>query len=249
MKRHIIIMLFLLMFIGVAGFTAYADIPAGYYEGGMYIDDPMSTQTTLNFLNNFTYELNYATNASNWTTSNDSSPYGVDWYDFAYFCGHGYPYNIMMYGGDYVDLRNAGNNNNSGYGLYLKYLVLHSCQTVPSPIDIADPWTPWLGEPGGIFDGLHVLCGFRTNAGKSSGLNIASYMGNLTYNHSNTVVNNWINAVDTYGNSDGTDEYCLFSAFRDGYLDNPTYDSWYDVYGVSASENTVDPNLWCVWSE
>jgi len=240
----------LLMLMLISIITAYGDVSgAGYEEGGMYINDPMSPATTLNFLNNFTYEKNYATIASDWTTSNDSSPYGVDSYDFAYFCGHGYPYNIMMYNGSYVDLRNAGNNSNSGYGSDLEFLVLHACQAVPSPIDVADPWTPWLSEPGGIFDGLHILCGFRTNAGKSSGLNIANYMGYLTFHQSGYVVDNWINSVNAYGNTDSTDEFCFYSMFRSGYRFNATYDAKYDVYGGAVCLDTTDPALWCYWSE
>lgn len=155
-----------------------------------------------------------------------------------------------MDAGDALDLRNAGDNSNNGYGTNnLEFLVLHSCSVVPSPIDVTDWWTPWIGEPGGIFDGLHILMGFRTEASYSNANMIASYMGELTNNQSGRVWENWVNAVNTKGASGSRDEFCFMSAFRTGYSENPSYNAAYDVYGSSISYDTSDPQLWCFWSE
>lgn len=231
-------------------FSLFAEVPSSSREAGLCTHhDDQSADVTWNFIQHFTYEKWYYTLAHNWTTSNNDYTWGVDGNDFSYFCGHGSPYSICMDAGDAVDLRNAGNNSNNGYGDYLGYLVLHSCSVVPSPIDVGDAFTPWLGEPGGIFDGLHVMMGFRTSASGSNDNMIASYMGQLTKNQSGRVWENWVNAVNTQGAAGIEDAFCLFVAFRPGYYDNPTYDAYYDVYGGSVCYDTNDPQAWCYWSE
>jgi hypothetical protein len=248
MKRLLIISVTLISFGGFI--TANAKVPARYNEGGACSAEFLDAGAA--FVSYFDAPKRYYyTYAPNWTTKNNISPYGVDRYDFMYYNGHGGPYQIKMADESWIDLRTAGSSNNNGYGdYYLKFLVLHSCQTVPSPIDVSDWGTPWLQEPGGIFDGLHILLGFRTYAsGDDHGYNILYSMGNLTSNCSGTVISNWINSVDTYGAPDDQDEYCIMSAYRDGHFDDPTYDSWYDVYGVQHCVNTTNPDLWCVWSE
>lgn len=223
-----------------------------YWECAYYAADTNLQNTTTQFFQNFTQgiERTSYTYVSDWTTGNNAYPAGVDYYDLVVYAGHGSQnYITTMNGG--VDLSTAGNNSNEGYGLWLKVLLFYSCRVVASPIDVADWATPWLNEPGGIFDGLHVLCGFRTDMGIDPSWNMANYMGQLTYNHSGTVVENWINSVETYGMPwvEDRDNWCVMAAFRNGYYDDPAWDAYYDVYGISMCNNSTDQNLWCGWME
>lgn len=246
MKKSILILILLT----VSTIALFGDVPAYFREAGLYGNEDFMRDVVNQFTQYFSAEMLEWTIATDWTDTNNTTPYGVDTFDFVYFCGHGFPYNILMRDSNWLDLTTAGNTAAQGYGDYaLENLVLHSCEAVPSPIDVADAFTPWLSEPGGIFDGLHNLCGFRTSAYISTSFNIANYMGYLTWTNSGTVVNNWINAVDTYGATDSLDKYCLFSAYRNGYYDDPSWDAYYDVYGVNECYDSLDQGLWCIWSE
>jgi hypothetical protein len=246
MKKNLIIVLFVL----VSSIALFGGVPTYFREAGLYGSEDLMRDVVYQFTQHFSAEMLEWTIATDWTDTNNTTPYGVDTFDFVYFCGHGAPYTIQMRDFGLVDLRTAGSTNQSGYGDYaLENLVLESCEVVPSPIDIADPYTPWLSEPGGIFDGLHNLCGFRTSAYISTSYNIANYMGYLTFNNVGTVISNWINAVETYGAGDTLDKYCVYSAYRNGYFDNPSWDAYYDVYGVSECNDSQDQGLWTTWSE
>jgi hypothetical protein len=252
---------------GFAGFAALAllgpaasgDVPASLREGGYYIDD-LSKSTTRNFLNHFSYEGLNRSHTVYWTTSNNTSP-GVDYYDWSYFTGHGCTtsggkygyYGVTTYGSaNCVNLLNAGNNSNGGYGRRLKYLVLHSCETVTSPYDDFDASSKWLQEPGSIFDGLHILMGFRTQTDQDNGLLIADEMGRLTVTETSTlIVWNWMNAVDTYGDSTDPylDEYSIYTAYSPGHFYEAAYSSFWDVYGGSQSGSYDSPSLYAMWSD
>ena len=247
MKKKLFIMITIFI---VICFSNNAEIPTHYEEGGLCTtNDPPSPGVVWNFIQHFTYEQYFLTIEREWTTRNNTAPRGVDSFDFLYFCGHGRPYEIKTNENNWVDLRTAGDNSHNGYGNSdLEFLVLHSCSVLPSPIDVGDAFTPWLAEPGGIFDGLHVLLGFRTDASYAADEQIACFMGDLTENQTGRVWENWVNAVNTYGIS-YYDKFCLFVAYRHGHFDDQAYDAYYDVYGGSVARDTTDPGLWCYWSD
>lgn len=238
----------------------YGAVPSSLREGGWYIDD-MSKSTVQNFFSYFTYEGLQRSSLSAWTTRNDSWWTGVDWYDWSYYTGHGCAiagggygfYGITTYGGaTCINLLDAGNNSNGGYGRRLKYLVLHSCETVASPFDDPDAPTRWLEEPGSIFDGLHILMGFRTQTDQDNGLNIADEMGYfLNVDYPTVIVWNWENAVETYGDpvDPWMDQYAMYSAYADGHFYEAAYSSFWDVYGVSQSASYDNPSLYAMWSQ
>ncbi len=250
------------MVVGIALFlpTPSGAVPAGLREQGLYIDD-LSKTTVQNFLGHFSYEGLYPSRTAYWTTSNNSWPTGVDSYDWVYYTGHGCPpsgggfgyYGLTTYNSaNCVNLLNAGNNSNGGYGRRLKYLVLHSCETVASPWDDPDAVSKWLQEPGSIFDGLHILMGFRTQTDQNNGLNIADEMGYLTtVDYPTLIIWNWENAVDTYGdpNDPWIDEYSIYTAYSPGHFYEAAYSSFWDVYGGSQSGSYDSPSLFAIWSQ
>jgi hypothetical protein len=185
-----------------------ADVSSSYEEVGYYDDDPDCKPVVNSFLQYFDYELFTLTLSSDWTTGNNDSPYGVDIYDLVFYCGHGNRWLISMYGSATVDLRNAGNNSDGGYGLDLEHLLLYSCLVVPGSLEVSNWWTPWISEPGGIFDGLHMVCGFRTEATKVYANTIANYIGYHTFHQNNTLFNNWRNGTMTYGSTSSTLDKC-----------------------------------------
>jgi len=92
----------------------------------------------------------------------------VDAVNFAMFSGHGGPYSIQCIDGG-VNLWTAGGTSPSeGYGDFrfrydLDFIAFEACQVIPSPKERSDWWSCWVNDDG-IFDGLHMACGFRTNA-------------------------------------------------------------------------------------
>lgn len=84
----------------------------------------------------------------------------VDNVDITFYCGHGY-------GGGFT----FENNNDDNWLTYtdaagawgdidLEYMTLLSCQVLRKTYDGKEWYTRW----GPAFDGLHLLCGFQTNA-------------------------------------------------------------------------------------
>lgn len=92
----------------------------------------------------------------------------VDWEDFTYYVGHGNRHLISHTNNPTLtDLSQAGNNSNGGWGGnggggYAKYVVFDSCMVVPGNPD-GDWWTGWGNEPGGVWDGVLQLIGYRTS--------------------------------------------------------------------------------------
>ncbi|MBN2534375.1 MAG: hypothetical protein JXB88_15930 [Spirochaetales bacterium] len=228
MKKVFIIFLFVL----INTSTLIAEVPAYYEEVGYYDDDPDCRPVVDSFLKYFDDELFLGTLSSDWNTGNNDSPYGVDTYDLVFYCGHGDWWEIQMYGSSEVDLTNAGNNSDGGYGLDLEHICLYSCLVVPSSIEVSNWWTPWINEPGGIFDGLHMVCGFRTVATKAYANTIANYIGYHTYNQNNSLFNNWRNGTMTYGSTAPDEDKCCMIFLYDP--DDSSRCAHTDVYGGSV---------------
>lgn len=69
-------------------------------------------------------------------------------------------------------------SSHKGYGdADQAFIIFHSWQSVPSPIEVADWYSPWTSGNDDIFDGLHQALGFRTKAPGLTVSGIASYFG------------------------------------------------------------------------
>lgn len=192
-----------IILIVVSLFIAISTQALAWEEGGYCGNDPSTPGVVYNFIKHFSYDQYYWANVALLTNFNNTY---VDNVDFAYYCGHGSPFQIGVYSNGagsgastYIDLGSAGGTSNLGYGdTDLEYIVFHSCQTIPSPIERGDWWSPWVQESDDIFDGLHQALGFRTNAIISTADDISNYFGNRMAG-GNGVWQSWFDAINAEG--------------------------------------------------
>lgn len=214
-------------------------------EAAFYDNEPAAESSTSAFISYFSGEMREWTIAPDWTTNNNDTPYGVDTYDLVYFAGHGNVYLIAMNGDGAVDISTAGDNPQGGYGMDLEFLILQSCLSVPSLEDDPNAWGRLCGEPNGIFDGLHILMGFRTLTYLASYTPIAHYMASVLAAQSMRVIDAWWNAVDSQGDqSTGIDMLSMYSLW-DG--NDPNYCAQNDVYGQTYCYDRDSGALWNHW--
>jgi hypothetical protein len=196
-------------------------------EGGYCGNDPITPNVVYSFIKHFSYEQYYWGAEHQFTYNNDNR---VDAMDFAYYCGHGSPWEIGVYANGagsgtsaYIDLETAGNSSDKGYGDDdLEFIVFHSCQTIPSPIEFSNWWSPWISEADDIFDGLHQALGFRTNAYKYTADNIADYFGARMAGN-NYVWQSWFDAIDAHGDHSGNNDYGAAVMHPDAEFDRYKY--------------------------
>jgi hypothetical protein len=159
-------------------------------EGGYVYNKGESrfVNNVYNFLKHFNYEQYFWCEADLFTTNDHLY---VDNMDFAYYSGHGNNFYLGMGPGSAVSGVNIGPTTQWG-DLDLEFIVFQSCKVVPSPIDRADWYQPWVGA-NDTFQGLHQAIGYRTN----------SYSGNgISNNYGGRIQNNqrcwqaWFAAVD-----------------------------------------------------
>lgn len=187
-------------------------LPANAWEEGGYCgNDVDAIPVVWGFIKHFTYEQYYWSGEWQFTSANNDY---VDEMDMAYFCGHGSPYEILVSdgtggGGTWVDLSSAGSSGDDGYGDEdLEFIIFHSCQTIPSPLERADWSSGWISEPDDIFDGLHQALGFRTNASKSRDQDISDFFG-ARMAANNFVWQSWFDATAAHGDlGSGVDFGC-----------------------------------------
>ncbi len=194
----------ILLVVGLFFTLSLSTHASAWEEGGYCGNDPIAPKVVYNFIKHFNYEQYYWANKSMFTNSNN---YYVDSVDFAYYCGHGSPFHIGVYSNGagygsstYIDLRSAGSSPHRGYGdRDLEFIVFHSCQTVPSPIERPHDWWAWTtNQSVDIFDGLHQVLGFRTNAMKITADDISNYFGKRMAGN-NLVWQSWFDAINAEG--------------------------------------------------
>lgn len=182
-------------------------------EGGYCGNDPTTPDVVWNFIKHFNYEQFYWACDHQFTHNNNNR---VDAMNFAYYCGHGAPWTIGYYSNcagsgssSYIDLSTAGSSSHRGYGdTNLNFIVFHSCKVVPSPIETNNWWQNWVSEPDDIFDGLHMVLGFRTSALIATATGIADFYGSRMAGV-NYVLWSWFDAIDARGDhSSGYDYGC-----------------------------------------
>ena len=216
---------------GLLGIPIFA---ADWEEGG-YAGESGSAERTVNkFLDNFVANQNHAARLHQFTYNNDDR---VDDMDLAYYCGHGSPFVIEMYYGSAVTLGTAGYSSAGGYGHDLEFLVLHSCEVVPSPDDSSFWKEPWIQEPDDIFDGLHQVLGFRTPASMSTDGRIANEFGERM-RVGREVWQSWFAAIDKHGRS---------SEFGCAVMYPSTRHDKYKNGGVVEDPRPDHTRLYCYW--
>ncbi len=149
----------------------------------------------------------------NWNCYNNNIPDGIDWWDFVFSCEHGAPWQFLVNDGT-VDLYGAGFGTCAAQGwgdYYANWVVLYSCQVVCSEVERPnDWWAPWTNkDPEEVFDGLHILNGFRTNAYVSPAVTVSTQYANAICN-GGQILTEWFNAVWTYSycSSTSLDKAC-----------------------------------------
>jgi uncharacterized protein DUF6345 len=155
----------------LAGTSKAVDRLEGGYigSGGQIAQD-----VVWNFIKHFNYEQYYLSQDFEFTSYNN---HRVDAMDFSFYCGHGNQWFITMSTGPNVDLTSAGNTADKGYGdVNCKFLTMESCDVVPCPIEKADWYTNWR-HTGGIFNGIHQVCGYHTVAYFATCRQICDYYG------------------------------------------------------------------------
>lgn len=165
-------------------------------EEGGYVDRDVNPRFVYNFLKHFNYEQYYWSANSIWTNRNN---YYVDNMDFAFYGGHGSPFHHY---GENVDLTRAGYSSHKGYGdRDAEFVTFYSCQVVPSPLERRDWGSPWVDETPNddIFDGLHMITGFHTNAYIAPSEAVADKFGSRVANNEK-VRWAWFNAIWEHGN-------------------------------------------------
>ncbi|MEC9487736.1 MAG: DUF6345 domain-containing protein [Prosthecochloris sp.] len=142
------------------------------WEGG-YVGSKTEGDATTpvwNFIRHFTYNQYYWAEPFQFVSYNNQR---VDRMDFSYFVGHGSPWHIKCQS-TWVDLGSAGSTGQKGWGdSNAEFVTLHACQVVASPLEVADWYSAWTG-PDAVFDGVHQVCGFRTNASMSCDQDIST---------------------------------------------------------------------------
>jgi hypothetical protein len=186
---------------------------AAQEEGGYAGNDSTAPNVVYNFLRHFDHEQFYWAIKAQFTSNNNNR---VDAMDFAYYCGHGAPWKIGYYlngsgsgASGTINLTTAGSSSHRGYGdTDLEFIVFHSCQVIPSPLEYNDWYSNWVSESDDIFDGMHMALGFRTSTLISTAPGIADYFGRRMADRGRYVVlDTWFDAINAEGNHSGGYDY------------------------------------------
>lgn len=178
----------LLVLLPLLGSTLRAGEEGGYAG----TTDEGHATVVYNFIKHFSYEQYYYSAESQWTWNNDAR---VDQMDIAIFGGHGSPWSILGEDGISVDLDEAGDTSDLGYGDDdLEFVAFESCKVVPSPIEESDWYSNWT-QTDGIFDGLHQALGFRTNSYQSTDEDVADEFGERV-DDGDGIWESWFDAIN-----------------------------------------------------
>lgn len=221
-------LLFLLMVASpIRGLDA-VDRWEGGYVGSKTEGD--ATTPVWNFIRHFDYNQYYWAETFQFDSFNNER---VDAMDFAYFVGHGSPWNIKCQS-TWMDLRSAGSFAAEGWGdTNSEFVTLHACKVVASPLEVGDWYSAWTRD-NGLFDGVHQVCGFRTNASQSCDQDISNYLG-IRMKAGGAVWQSWFDAIWMYGNGSERGAAVMYPACDgDSYasysLDPPADHSWLRIW-------------------
>ena len=175
----------------IPGFAATADEVIGYYSSA---DTGNCRPPVQAFINNI--NANYKTGPSvgyvnRFTTSNDSY---WDARDLGFVCAHGNRWLFALSNGTvYLD------NLSDGWGdVDMEWAILYSCLVVASPLETSNWKKPWIIESTDVFDRLHIVNGFRTNAWVAPAVNVTTDYCNRI-NSGGYILDAWFDAIYAYG--------------------------------------------------
>jgi hypothetical protein len=213
---------FLIILLMIASFSvAFAGDEEGGYCGTISTDPTC----VYNFLKHFSYEQYYYAIKSQFGSNNNNR---ADEMDISFFSGHGNNYRIVTNDGT-VNLNTCGSTSHKGLGDDdCEFFIAEACQVVPAPPDRSDWASGWFND-NSIFDGLHMICGFRSNASTGTDAAIANYFGNKVAN-SGKILDSWLDAIAVKGGSSekGAVVYCsgcrndTYYSFAADPPENPT---------------------------
>ncbi|UCH92896.1 MAG: hypothetical protein JSV88_21745 [Candidatus Aminicenantes bacterium] len=202
--RMVEFLIALVLVIGIS-FPAHSVWVGGYYDGADTGNCRPVVEAFLNNINASVIEGPFEGRVANFDSDNDnwnSNPPGFDWYDFGFVCAHGNQWRFEMVNG-MVNLNSAGFGSSAAQGWgddFLEWVVLYSCLVVASPLENPQPnwWSVWKDDPNDVFDGLHILNGFRTNAWVPPAQTVASQYARKL-NNGEYILYAWFDAVTQYG--------------------------------------------------
>jgi hypothetical protein len=173
-------------------FSATADEIIGYYSSADTANCKPPAQAFVTNINANYKSGPTAGSVSYFTTSNDSY---WDARDLGFECAHGNTWIFAMSNGTiYLD------NLTDGWGeTDMEWAIIYSCLTVASPIEKPSNWNkPWVIETTDVFDCLHIVNGFRTNAYVAPAVNVTTdYCSRL--NGGGYILDSWFDAIYAYG--------------------------------------------------
>jgi len=202
------------------------------HEEGGYVGQAGQGHATVvyNFLKHFNYEQYYWGIKNQWTTNNNNR---VDAMDFSIFAGHGNQWLIALTDGN-VNLASAGSSSHGGYGdTDLEFVAFESCSVIPSPLEVSDWWTKWVGS-NGIFDGLHQALGFRTSSYQSTDEKITDYFG-AKISSGSKVWQSWFDAINAKG---------LSSEYGSAVMHPTTQNDTYASFVADPPANHTNLTIW-----
>ncbi len=192
-RKAVVWLALILTFLALAGPVGAVDRLEGGYVGSRTEGD--ATTPVWNFIKHFSYDQYYWAETFQFGSYNNER---VDKMDFSYFVGHGSPWSIKCQA-TWIDLDTAGSTSHEGWGdRNALFVTLHACQVIASPLEVGDWYSAWTNADG-VFDGVHQVLGFRTNASQSCDQDISDYFGSRIDSGA-AVWQAWFDAIWLRGN-------------------------------------------------
>jgi len=175
----------------VPGFSATADEAVAYYSSADTYNCRPPAEAFIDTIYANTKRGESVGYVSYFDGSNDSY---WDANDIGFVCAHGLPWRFGLSDGTvYLDYLSDGWGD-----VDLEWAILYSCQVVSSPLETSNWKQPWIVETTDVFDGLHIVNGFRTNAYVSPAVNVTTdYCERL--NTGGEILDSWFDAIYAYG--------------------------------------------------
>jgi hypothetical protein len=175
----------------VPGFSATADEAVAYYSTADSYNCRPPAQAFINNINATTKRGESAGYVSYFDGSNDSY---WDANDIAFVCAHGQQWLFGLGNGTvYLDYLSDGWGDTD-----LEWAILYSCLVVASPLETGSWSQPWIVESSDVFDGLHIVNGFRTSSYVAPAVNVTiDYCNRI--NSGGYILESWFDAIFAYG--------------------------------------------------
>jgi len=182
-------LLLIIIFMAFSQSSFAVDRMEGGYVGS---GGQIAQDAVWSFIHHFNYEQYYLSKDFEFTSYNN---HRVDAMDFAFYCGHGNQWYITMSDNAGVNLGSVGTTADKGWGdNNCEFIGFESCDVIPSPLEVTDWWTNWVGS-GGPFDGLHQAVGYRTVAYMATCKQICDYFGGCVHG-GYAIWQSWFDAIN-----------------------------------------------------